>query len=171
MSLTAVLTLVLVVTGAPAFAQTTPDPRLQFVERRTPHFVIYSHQDEEALALRLAGMVEAVRREVATTLHLDAPELTHIVLADQWDYSNGFATVLPRNIIFMNVSAPPGHSVIGRTDDWLRLLLVHEYTHIVHLDQSRRWAGLVRRMFGRTPLAFPNIFLPRWQIEGLAPYV
>jgi len=154
-----------------ASAQALLDPRLQFVERRTPHFVIYSHQGEDALALRLTGMVEEVRREVATTLHLDAPELTHIVLADQWDYSNGFATVLPRNIIFMNVSAPPGHSVIGRTDDWLRLLLVHEYTHIVHLDQSRRWAGLVRRMFGRTPLAFPNIFLPRWQIEGLATYV
>jgi hypothetical protein len=154
-----------------AGAQALLDPTLQFVERRTPHFVIYSHQDEETLALRLAGMVEEVRREVATTLHLDAPELTHIVLADQWDYSNGFATVLPRNVIFMNVSAPPGHSVIGRTDDWLRLLLVHEYTHIVHLDQSRRWAGLVRRMFGRTPLAFPNLFLPRWQIEGLATYV
>ena len=25
-------------------------------------------------------------------------------------------------------------------------------------------------MFGRLPLAFPNLFLPTWQIEGLATY-
>jgi hypothetical protein len=154
-----------------ALAQTQPDPRLSFVEQRTPHFVIYSHPGEEVLARRLADMVEEVRQNVAATLGLEAPALTHIVLADQWDYSNGYATVLPRAVIFMNVSAPSGADVIGRTDDWLRLLLVHEYTHIVHLDQSRRWAGLLRRVFGRTPLAFPNVFLPRWHVEGLATYV
>lgn len=170
-SLTSLGALVLALMGTPALSQTRIDPRLQFVERRTPHFVIYSHAGEEVLARRLATLVEDVRRDVAKTLNLEAPALTHIVLADQWDYSNGFATVLPRNVIFMNVSAPSGEETIGRTDDWLRLLLVHEYTHIVHLDQSRRWAGALRRVFGRVPLAFPNVFLPRWQVEGLATYV
>ena len=30
--------------------------------------------------------------------------------------------------------------------------------------------GSFRGMFGRTPLAFPNLWLPTWQIEGLATY-
>lgn len=165
------LLLALGCTTTRAVAQVQLDPRLAFVEQRTPHFVIYSHPGEDALVRRLAAMVEDVRRDVAATLRLEAPALTHIVLADQWDYSNGYATVLPRPVIFMNLSAPSGAEVIGRTDDWLRLLLVHEYTHIVHLDQSRRWAGLLRRVLGRTPFAFPNVFLPRWHVEGLATYV
>ena len=165
------LLLALGCTTTRAMAQVQLDPRLAFVEQRTPHFVIYSHPGEDALVRRLAAMVEDVRRDVAATLRLEAPALTHIVLADQWDYSNGYATVLPRPVIFMNLSAPSGAEVIGRTDDWLRLLLVHEYTHIVHLDQSRRWAGLLRRVLGRTPFAFPNVFLPRWHVEGLATYV
>ena len=40
----------------------------------------------------------------------------------------------------------------------------------MHLDRSEGWARVVRGVFGRTPLAFPNLFLPTWQIEGLATY-
>src|SRR5439155_20662365 len=54
--------------------------------------------------------------------------------------------------------------------DWLRLVFTHEFTHITHLDRSRRWARVVRNVFGRLPLAFPNLFLPTWQIEGLATF-
>ena len=59
---------------------------------------------------------------------------------------------------------------IGNTDDWLRIVFTHEFTHIVHLDRSEGWARVVRGVFGRVPLAFPNVFLPTWQIEGLATY-
>jgi len=57
-----------------------------------------------------------------------------------------------------------------RTDDWLRLVFTHEFTHIVHLDRSRGWARPVRALFGRVPIAFPNMFLPTWQVEGIATY-
>ena len=40
----------------------------------------------------------------------------------------------------------------------------------MHLDRSQGWARVVRGIFGRTPIAFPNLFLPTWQIEGLAAY-
>ena len=62
-------------------------------------------------------------------------------------------------------------STIGNTDDWLRLVFSHEYTHIVHLDRGARLdsAACVTRS-ARLPLLFPNLFLPQWQIEGLATY-
>ena len=42
------------------------------------------------------------------------------------------------------------------TDDWLRLVFTHEFTHIVHLDRSEGWARVVRGVFGRMPIAFPE---------------
>src|SRR5262249_42942158 len=44
------------------------------------------------------------------------------------------------------------------------------FTHIVHLDRSESWARAFRGIFGRSALAFPNLFLPQWQIEGIATY-
>ena len=58
--------------------------------------------------------------------------------------------------------------VIGHTDDWLRLVLAHEFTHIVHLDRSRGMMTAARCVFGRAPFVMPNLFLPTWQIEGVA---
>src|SRR5262249_8567804 len=63
---------------------------------------------------------------------------------------------------------PPGSEFDA--DDWLRLVFTHEFTHIVHLDRSRSWARAIRTVFGRTPIAFPNVFLPTCQVEGLAVY-
>src|SRR5205823_7334411 len=101
---------------------------------------------------------------------VDAPRLTHVVLADQSELANGWATPLPYNTIFITAAAPPGSESVGRNDDWLRLVFTHEFTHIVHLDRSEGWARVFRGIFGRISLAFPNLFLPIWQIEGLATY-
>lgn len=144
------------------------DPRFHFRQLRTPHFVIYFHQGEEPLARRLASLVESVRDGVAASLGGSALPLTHVVLADQSEQANGWATPLPRDIVFLHAAAPSGADIIGRTDDWLRLVFTHEYTHIVHLDRSRGWARLVRGLFGRSALAYPNLSLPAWQIEGIA---
>ncbi len=65
---------------------------------------------------------------------------------------------------------PRAGSLLGNTADWLRLVFAHEYTHVVHLDRSGGWIGGLRRVFGRLPVLFPNLFLPQWQIEGLATY-
>ena len=94
----------------------------------------------------------------------------HVILVDQTDLSNGWATPTPYNLIEITAAAPPGDSSIGNTDDWLRLVFSHEYTHIVHLDKARGWIGGLRGVFGRAPVLYPNLFLPLWQIEGIATY-
>src|SRR5262249_59543808 len=72
--------------------------------------------------------------------------------------------------IVIFAASPAGSEFIGNGDDWLRLVFTHEFTHIVHLDRSESWARWVRGIFGRTTFAFPNLFLPTWQLEGLATY-
>ncbi|MGE5244658.1 MAG: hypothetical protein ACM3SQ_10570 [Betaproteobacteria bacterium] len=89
---------------------------------------------------------------------------------DQTDLANGWASPLPRDVVFVTAAWPAASDSIGYEDDWLRLVFTHEFTHIVHLDRSEGWARFVRGVFGRVPLAFPNLFLPEWQIEGLATF-
>jgi len=155
---------------APTCAASLVDPALRFRTLPTEHFIIYFHQGEGPLAARLAMIAEetwtALQRQMAVT----PPALTHVLLVDQTDMSNGFATPIPYNTVFVTAVWPAGSEFIGNTEDWLRFVFIHEYTHIVHLDRSEGWARVVRRVFGRTPYAFPNLFLPAWQIEGLATY-
>ena len=146
------------------------DPLYRFRRLHTEHFAIYFHQGEDQLAARLAGVAERAWHKLERPLGTRPPPLTHVILADQTELANGYAFPLPRDTIVLNVVWPGGAQMIGRQDDWLTLAFTHELTHIVHLDRSEGWARIVRNVFGRIPLAFPNIFLPAWQIEGLATY-
>jgi dipeptidyl aminopeptidase/acylaminoacyl peptidase len=145
------------------------DPRLRFRTISTARFDIYFHQDEEALAHRLAGFVEEVASQVDRRLGAPRGRI-RVILVDQSDQSNGWATVFPYNLIELAAVSPATQSTIGNTADWLRLVFSHEYTHIVHLEQSRGWIGGLGRVFGRLPVLYPNAFLPEWQIEGIATY-
>jgi hypothetical protein len=153
----------------PVSAANRYDPRLRFRSITTPRFTIHFHQREEQLARRLAAIVEEVADRVTRQIGT-ANGRVHVILVDQSDLSNGWAVPAPYNVIEITAAAPSGESTIGNTDDWLRLVFSHEYTHIVHLDKARGWIGGLREIFGRPPLLYPNLFLPLWQIEGIATY-
>ena len=155
----------------PALAASLFDPLLRFEVLRTDHFRIYFHRSESRIAARLAVIAEESWRALkgdVRPLGIRPPALTHVVLADQLELPNGYATPLPYNTIVLYPAWPMGSEF--DVDDWLRLVFTHEFTHIVHLDRSESWARGLRRVFGRTGIAFPNLFLPTWQIEGLATY-
>ncbi len=146
-------------------------PHLRFRVLVTPHFRIYYHQGGEALARELAAIAEEVRRDLPARLNLPAPGVTHVVVADQDDASNGSAIPVPYNTITLTAAWPAQSELIGFTRNWLHLVFAHEYAHILHTDRSRGWASIMRGVFGRSPVAFPNLALPLWQIEGFATWV
>jgi len=99
---------------------------------------------------------------------------------DSLDFSNGYASPYPFNFIGI-VLSPPDEGELLQNREWLELVLTHEFTHIVHLDQARGPAIVLRRIFGRYlllpfpfallfPSGFPNLLEPNWLIEGLAVY-
>src|SRR5439155_1751083 len=159
---------VLLLFAGTANAATLFDPALRFRMLPTEHFTIYFHKGEERLAGRLAVIAEETWRILERPLGVMPPRRTQVVLADQTELANGYATPLPFDTIVIYTVSPSGSEFVF--GDWLRLAFTHEFTHIVHLDRSEGWARVVRSVFGRTPFAFPNIFLPIWQIEGLATY-
>jgi hypothetical protein len=145
------------------------DPRLAFRTVSVGRFDIYFHEGEEPVARRLAGIVEEVAAGIDA--RFGAPRgRVGVILVDQTDVPNGWATILPYNLIELTAAPPDGRSEIGNTDDWLRLVFAHEYAHIVHLEKSGGWLGSLRHVFGRLPIFYPNLTLPTWQIEGIATY-
>ncbi len=154
--------------AATANAASLFDPSLRFRQLRTEHFVIYFHQGEGRLAQRLGSVAEETWHLLRPRVSLSPPALTRVILADQTELWNGYATPLPRDTIVIYPVWPSGSEL--PFDDWLRIAFTHEFTHIVHLDRSEGWARIPRAILGRTAYAFPNWFLPAWQIEGLATY-
>ena len=150
-----------------ASAATRYDPRLRFRTLSTARFDIHYHQGEEALAQRLARIAEQVATDVGRTLGPAAGRV-QVILVDQNDLPNGWATPVPYNTIEIAAAAPRASSLIGNVDDWLRLVFTHEYVHVVHLSRAQGWIGGLRHVFGRMPLLYPNLFQPIWLIEGIA---
>jgi WD40 repeat protein len=159
-----------VICSSPVNGATLFDPALRFRTVTTEHFILYFHRGEDELAARLAVIAEDAWSRLQQPLGIPLQKRTHVVLVDQSELANGWAFPVPYNTVMVTTAWPPGSEFIGNTDDWLRLVFTHEFAHIIHLDRSGGWARFVRRIFGRTPLAFPNLYLPIWQIEGLATF-
>jgi hypothetical protein len=152
--------------GATLFA---PDLRWRTIV--TPHFRIHYHQGLEAMALRLADVAEAVHERESGRLGWTPATRTHVVLVDETDLANGYATPIPYNQVVLFATPPDGDTeLVLNSDDWLYTLFLHEYTHTLHLDRADGPPLAARSVFGRLPLLFPNAFNPKWMIEGLAVY-
>ncbi|HKA90126.1 MAG TPA: hypothetical protein VKE22_20840 [Haliangiales bacterium] len=132
------------------------------------HFVVSYYEPLEDVARRVAVCAERAHRVLTPILGHAPAGKTQIVVTDDTDGSNGSATVLPRNQINLFATAPDALSVLNDHDDWLYGLVLHEYTHIVHLD-TIGWVPRLFNMFAGKRWA-PNGVQPRWFIEGLAVY-
>lgn len=135
----------------------------------TPHFRIHYHEGLGALASRLAPIAEDARAALGARLGHLPQEPVHVVLTDETDGPNGFAQVLPYNLITLFAAVPEPAGALGDFDDYWRMLLTHELAHVVHLDTIGGLPALVNEVIGKQ-LA-PNQVLPRWWVEGLATWL
>jgi hypothetical protein len=153
-----------------ALAHAKFDPAFTWTTLETQHFYIHFHQGEEEIAKRAAVIAEDVHDRLVPRIKWDPKGRTHVVLVDAMDESNGLTTPFPYNHITLFITQPVGGPGFGTTsyDEWMRLLITHEYTHILHLDMVHGATDVLQYIFGR--LYFPNLFEPVWMIEGLATY-
>jgi len=145
------------------------DPDRRWFTIVTPHFAVHSHDGGDAFAREVADYLEEARTVVGELLGWYPGVRVHVIAADDFDAANGFASVLPYPAITVWAWPPPPDSELGNYTNWLKLLVMHEYTHIVHLDQSGGVPEGFNTVFGR--IWKPNNALPRWATEGLAVWV
>lgn len=148
------------------------DPSKRWFTLVTPHFYVHyyanTRHDESMVAKHVANAAEKAH-EVLTKLFSHTPTIrTHIVVSDDTDSANGSAQIVPRNVIQALVTAPDPRSALNDYEDWLYGLIVHEYTHILHIDTIYGLAKLINYVQGKNWA--PNQIQPRWFIEGLAVY-
>ena len=138
---------------------------------QTDHFYIHYNNGSEAAAGRAALLLERAHERLSVGLGHEPYLRTHVVMSDGTDEANGVANAVPYPRITANITAPGSMSVLESYDDWLDILLTHEYTHVIHLDTVHGLPRLVNMIVGFGVLGkvwSPNIIQPRWMVEGLA---
>ena len=157
------------------------DTSFRFSTIETEHFSIHFHQGLDDLAQKSALIAEGIHGPLTRQFNWEPREKTQMVLIDDTDFTNGFATALPYNTIYIQTVPPSIDMTIGEYEDWLRMLIIHEYSHILTMDTARGYSEVMRGIFGKPlppfdPFSFlfflaaapPNMFLPSWWHEGMA---
>jgi len=132
----------------------------------TPHFVLHFPAGLDALAARAARICEEAHAALTPILAHAPRQRTQVVLSDFGDAANGSATALPSVQMRLNAATPTLDGNLNDYDDWLRVLVYHEYTHILHLDTMSGLPALLNSLFGRS--FAPNQNMPSVLIEGAA---
>ncbi|MCD8522926.1 MAG: hypothetical protein LRY66_16375 [Saccharospirillaceae bacterium] len=152
------------------FAVSSDLPGVEWQTFSSEHFYFHFITAHKAHAERAAVIAERAWTDLTHDVGWTPKDRIHVVLTDDFDYSNGWAHPEPFNQIRLFLSPPDGNSTLEAYDDWLNLLITHELTHIIHIDMARGIPAAVRKVLGRNPLTFPHAYTPGFMIEGLAVY-
>lgn len=153
--------------AAKVSAQVVPNERWYTIE--TAHFRVHFVRALESEGRRGAVNAERAYAELSTELRPPSGKVD-LVIADNVDYVQGYATTFPTNRIVVYAHPPIDAPELRNYDDWSRLVITHELTHIFHLDRSEGLWRVGRNIFGRNAIFFPNAYEPSWLVEGLAVY-
>ncbi len=140
----------------------------------TEHFLVHFSRGYQELARTIAQKAEEIHPLVTTRLGHTPKTKTHIVMDGSHDFVSGSAGNYTNNSIHITLIPPvlPYSSGISASrTSWLESLLIHEFTHIVHVDMNAGIYSIIRRIFGMVPVVTsPNIAQGLHLIEGRANY-
>ena len=153
--------------GCPGAVAAQVHPGGNWLTLETAHFRVHVRAETRALGLEAARDAETAYAALAAWLPPPGRRI-EVIIGDNADYTNGFATEYPVPTAFVLAAPPVGDIELGNYDTWLHVGLAHELTHVFELDLARGWWRLARAVFGRMPGLFPNLYAPDWLIEGLA---
>lgn len=140
-------------------------PSVRWSKINTPHFRLIFPSTNAAEGQRLANVLETVYEPVSSSLG-KKPRKISVLLQNQTTISNGFVTLLPRRSEFF-VTPPQDPNLLG-TNNWLDLLAVHEFRHVVQNDKALVGTSkLAYYLFGNNGLGLvTSLAVPNWFKEG-----
>ena len=118
------------------------DPRGQVQTIRTEHFRVHFAREHEPLARRAAAYAELAWLQLAAELAEPAVPV-ELLVADNVDFSNGFATPFPSNRIVVYALPSLFIPELRHYDHWLQLVITNELVYIFHLDRALACGGSV----------------------------
>lgn len=142
-----------------------------WLTQESEHFVITYPERNTALADKSLNIAERVHKELLPFFGSSPSEKTQMVLVDDFDVSNGWATFFPFAQIRLYSTPPDTVSGLEESDDWLHTLIRHEYVHVLHMEMADGVPEFMRNIFGRLVVLFPHAITPSFMLEGLATYL
>ena len=142
------------------------NPRWDWKTIETPHFRVTYPIDLQEPAQRVAGLYEEAWALIPSRLHWEPSGRTQVLLIDNADSANGLTTPIGGFGMVLYITPPDNWFSTAYTDDWLRMLVIHEYTHFVNMDTTLSFWGPLRWLLGDSVM--PNSAWPAWMLEGLA---
>ncbi|MHC2994206.1 MAG: BamA/TamA family outer membrane protein [Candidatus Atribacteria bacterium] len=162
------------------------DPNLEWQVLESPHFSVYFHLINEdfnnsnnnsynininCLAQEIADIAEKVYYKV--NAQLGPPKHHHlqkiaIIIEDFSDYALGFSSSFPHRVIRLSLTPPTAKSFDMKFKSWLKIVIIHEYTHLAHFEMTGGLTTALRALLGQ--IITPNALQPTWSTEGLAVY-
>ena len=138
---------------------------LKWSQIKTPHFRLIFPSQISLTANRTANVLESVYQPVSKNLGRE-PRLISIILQNQTAESNGFVSQLPRRSEFF-ITPPQDYTLLGN-NNWLDLLAIHEFRHVVQNDKALTGATkLVYNLLGNNGFsATTSLTVPNWFWEG-----
>jgi hypothetical protein len=127
------------------------------------------HYGEKDLvsALRVERIIKEDLIKVINYFEYVPHDVVHFNLDPYIRLTNGSARTFPTNIINLyNFPANNSEHLIVM-ENWMQGLVLHEFVHITHLDQTRDYLAVGRQIFG-TIAKVPTGLVPRWFTEGIA---
>ena len=133
------------------------------------HFRVTFPKELELTARRSAAYLEEAHLLLSGLMHWEPRYRVQVVVVDNADMANGLAAAVARFGMVLFATPPDNWFSTAYYEDWLRLLVIHEYTHILNMDVTRGLYDGLRVIFGDA--ALPNSIWPTWMLEGLAVYL
>ena len=135
----------------------------------TEHFKITYPEELDAITQRAAHLYEQNHALLSPVFQWQPRYKVQVVIADHQDLANGLTSAVGRLGMVLWVSPPGFEQGIAYYDDWLKQLIIHEYSHFLNMDTTSGLFDRLRPLF--LDLVLPNSFWPPWMLEGLAVYM
>ena len=140
------------------------DPKIAWDTIQSEHFNVHVPKEYIELGINITDICERIYPIVSNSLDY-FPKLTQVVVHTENDESNGFTSPFPwRMELFVT---PPQADITGKNIPWLESLILHEFTHIVHLRKQKGLSSLTKPFLGEFNAVWQMI-TPVWFTEGIA---
>lgn len=149
-----------------SFGSVSSDPKLQWRTLTTDHFNVHYYVEIREEAQKVAQYCEQAHAYLTQELQHSPWGRVDVVVADVKDEADAKAIQFPYPQLLIFLARPAPDEALDNYDNWLRMVVFHEYTHIVSMDMAKGFWGGLRYVLGRTIV--PNSILPTWLTEGYA---
>ena len=135
----------------------------------TERFRITFPKELTAQAQKVAQYYEEAHTVLSPKIYWAPDHKVQVLVTDQADSANGLASPVSRFGMLLYLTPPETWFSTTYYEDWLKLLVFHEYTHYLIMDTTRGVYSGLRYLFGDVIL--PNSLWPTWMLEGYAVYM